>query len=604
MRPLRLSPHAWAVAVVLAAAAPVQAAPLPEEATTVVRYRLEPDAACDTLLARLSGSPAARTLARAREELADLCDRIRAERAAAGGAAECIRLTLLPPAGPGAAGLARIQLVGGTGGSRRERLGARVAGAPLDPSFAAQVFLRAAGAAPTPASIQAGLRALLAEVVRRGHADAEAHLDSLVPTTTETRAYITVHPGPIVRVEALDLEGGAATRATAAQAIAGLPRGAVVTPSALDAARERLVESGLFASVGAPRVTPGSAPDRARIAIPVEEVRASRFEGAVGLQQGAGATGLLDLALGNIAGTGRSAGARWRGFGGGRSEYAARFREPALLGRPLEASASLEGSLSESLYTETRWALRLGSRVAPGARASLGVARSGAVYTGLARGSSGTWTVTCAASWDGLSPAGNPTRGASAQLSLDAGRRRESTPGLPDLTRGLLRASLQLQGAAGLGSSRALFASVRTEAVTVGRGEGFPAEELRYLGGSEGLRGHGDRAYGGDRLLAASLEHRWLGGGESRSYLFIDAGYHSLGGPLAAGGGPVLPAGSPARALPASLARTELSRGWEFGYGAGLRTRMAAGSVGLELGLAPGTPVREAKLHLHYASRW
>lgn len=602
MRPARLLPSVLAASLALASM--VAAAPLPEEPATVPRYTLELDSACDTLLARLATAPTLRGQAYTREELALLCDRLRAERAAEGGVLERILLALYPPPGPGAAGRARITLAGRPGAPRPERLTVAVFGAPFDRTLAASLFLGATGTLPTPTSVRAGLRALVAESVRRGHAGAEARLDSLVPAGAGPCAHVSVRPGPIVRVEAVELEGETATRASAAQSISGLRRGTIVTPAALGAARERLAGSGLFASVGAPRVVPGAAPDRARITIPVEEVRTSRFEGAVGIQRGAGATGLLDLALGNIAGSGRSAGARWRGFGGGRSEYAARFREPALLGRPIDASLALEGSLAESLYSETRWSLRLGSLLFPRARASLGLTRSGTVYTGLARGSSATWTVTTSAAWVALSPPANPSRGASARLALDAGRRRESTPGLPELQRGLLRASLEAAGATPLGASRALFASVRADAVTVGGGDGFPAEELRYLGGSEGLRGHADRAYGGDRVLAASLEHRWLTAGESRTYLFLDAGYHALDGPLAAGGATLSPGLGPARVLPASLARTELSGGWEFGYGAGLRTRLASGSVGIELGFAPGAPVREAKLHLHYASRW
>lgn len=580
------------------------AAPLPDEPAAVERYRMELGPACDSLYAHLAAPPVAREAAGTREELADLCDRLRAERAAAGGTAERVLLELIPARGPAEAGLARITLQGAEGPTRPARLQASVKGAPFDSIQADRLLLAATGGRATPVSVEAGLRALVAESVRRGYAGAEARLDSMAVGGSGTRLYATVASGPVVRVESVELVGATETRGSAAASIGGLRPGAVVTPEALEAARERLKGSGLFASVGAPRAIPGSAPDRARIRIPVEEVRSSRFEGAVGIQQDAGLTGLLDLALGNIGGSGRSAGARWRGFGGGRSEYAASYREPALFGRPVDASLSLSGSLAESLYTETRWSLTLSSLLAPRARGSLGLARSGAVYTGLARGVSSTWTVETAATWDALSPVLNPDHGASASLTLDAGRRRESTPGLPDLSRGLLRASLRLAGAVPLGRSRALYGSLRADGVTVGGGDGFPAEELRYLGGSEDLRGHMDRAFAGDRILAASLEHRWLTGGVSRTYLFLDAGYHELDGPLAAGGAPIAIGDGLTPSLPSSLARTQLSRGWDFGYGAGLRTRLASGSVGVELGFAPGASVREAKIHLHYSSRW
>jgi hypothetical protein len=94
------------------------------------------------------------------------------------------------------------------------------------------------------------------------------------------------------------------------------------------------------------------------------------------------------------------------------------------------------------------------------------------------------------------------------------------------------------------------------------------------------------------------VEHRWLtdpAGG--RAYLFADAARHDLDRPASAG--TAIP-GSAA----AALARTEWRPGWEFGYGAGLRARVAAGLVGVELGLRPGASLGAATLHLRYGSRW
>ena len=77
---------------------------------------------------------------------------------------------------------------------------------------------------------------------------------------------------------------------------------------------------------------------------------------------------------------------------------------------------------------------------------------------------------------------------------------------------------------------------------------------------------------------------------------------------VAAPGRRILPMTTPVRILSvgaaASLARTELNPGWEVGYGAGLKTRMASGVAGLELGLAPGAALRQATIHVRYASSW
>jgi hypothetical protein len=94
-----------------------------------------------------------------------------------------------------------------------------------------------------------------------------------------------------------------------------------------------------------------------------------------------------------------------------------------------------------------------------------------------------------------------------------------------------------------------------------------------------------------------TVEHRWLTDARGgRAFLFLDAARHDLDAGVEAG--------TLRRAGELSLARTELSPGWEFGYGAGVRSPIPSGVVGIELGMKPGAPLREGKLHLHFATNW
>jgi outer membrane protein assembly factor BamA len=329
----------------------------------------------------------------------------------------------------------------------------------------------------------------------------------------------------------------------------------------------------------------------------VEEASANRFEGVLGAAREGGVTGALHLAHGNIAGTGRSAGLRWAGLGRAGTEYLARYREPALFGKPLDGSALLEAHVVDSLFTRTSWSAGLGWSAGARGRASLALARTATTYGGAARGTNGTWTASLGLGWRALAPSANPRSGFAAALLAEGGSRREETPGLPTLRRRLARGSLRLEGARPRGRDAALYAAARLEQTSV-EGATFPVEELRYVGGSDALRGHRDRAFGGNRIASFTIEHRWLtdpSGG--RAYLFADAARHVLDRPLAAG------SAAPGSAE-AALARTELSHGWDFGYGAGLRARVAAGLVGVELGLRPGAALGAATVHLRYGSRW
>jgi outer membrane protein assembly factor BamA len=476
--------------------------------------------------------------------------------------------------------------------------GAGALGPQLSAAFAA-----GSRGASSAGAMADGLVAVRDALIARGHYAAEVTVDSLSSRDGSTQVHLRVRPGDATCFESVDLAGATTTKPSSAAAIAGLRPGRPLTPASLVEARDRLEGSGLFRTVGDPRVAPGSIPGRARVVIPVEEATTSRFEGAIGVADEAGVTGLVDLALGNIAGTGRAAGLRWAGAGNGRSDYAARYREPALLGRAVDVTVALDAQIADSLYTQTRWSLEGGARPWRGGRASLSLARSGIVYSGLARGASQTWSLSGRIGIDRLRPSRNPMRGAAAAAGAEIGRRVETYPGYPRIRRDLARTDGSIAAASPLGDHRALYGAVRFESVSLPGGD-FPAEELRFVGGSEGLRGHRDRAYGGDRIFAATVEHRWIGderGG--RVYLFADAARHEFSRTLSAGTASL--AGTRIGSGAAeSIARTVLRSGWDFGYGAGLKSRVASGLVGLEFGFAPGEPLRRATIHLRYASNW
>jgi hypothetical protein len=568
------------------------------------RYSIRIEGVTDSLVTALAGGSGATERLWSRAELEALASKLRDSLISLRRYDATVRLARVEGEGT-SPGFAAVTVSGGGDGSGDRGLAGMPAaravphvhlGDPRAAEAAEAAFTRGARGSASAEAIAAGLAAVRDASVSEGRYASAVSVDSLVPLGGDLHVHLRLEPGPPVRFDALDLPGASVTRPRSAATIAGLKEGATVTPELLAGARDRLQASGLFTVVGEPRVVAAAEAGRARVVIPVEESNASHFAGAVGVAQGEGLTGTIDLGLGNIGGTGRAAGARWAGLGDGRSLYALRYREPALLGRPIDASFALDADVADSLFSQTRWSLAFGGRLAPRARAGAAVARSEAIYSGLYRGSSATWAWRGSLAWEGLAPASNPRGGFASSLDLETGSRTERYPGFPEMKRTLLSGRVAAAGAASLGGSRVLFGAVRAERVSLGAGD-FPAEELRYLGGAEGLRGHRDRAFGGNRIVAATVEHRWItdprGG---RAFLFADMGGHALDAPVSAGTSPL---GSSA-----SLARTELSDGWDFGYGAGLQARMASGLMGLTLGLRPGAALREGTLHLRYASTW
>jgi len=575
--------------------------------------------------------------------------RLRDHLAVRGDVAATIRLVLARGTGS-APGQARFEIVpirGVSGSSAAAPIASLQspvlrANGPLAPSLAdsAAAAYRAASRDRTSTDgIAAGLSAARDVLIDAGFYAAEVALDSIEVRSTGSAGesgsrpvvHLHVAAGPPATFESMELSGAVATRPRTAARAAGLTAGMRLTPASLAEARDRLAASGLFEQVGDPLLKPGAAAGGVRVVVPVVEERSSRFEGALGVAREGGVTGLVDLALGNIAGSGRSAGLRWFGAGYGRSEYGARYREPALFGTKADAALGLEAQVADSLFTQTRWTAEIGFAPSGTSRASLALQKGGTTYSGLARGSSSSWSLTGTARLDRLRPLLNPSRGFRASVSAEAGTRSDRVPSAPAERRGVFRGVASAEGVLALAPKRVLSVSARGAGtiLTDGRAasdpsapsRSYPAEDLYFLGGSEGLRGHRDRAYAGSRIATFSLEHRWItderGG---RLYLFADAARHDLSDPLAAGTASLAagtaslawssaasgadPASQAAGVSAPSLARTVLSPGWEFGYGAGLRTRVASGLVGLELGFAPGEPLRRATIHVRYASTW
>jgi hypothetical protein len=604
------------VAAALLASAPrARASDGTGAAASASRFTLRVEGVADSVIAAETGEVAPLDRLWQRGEIERLAGRVRDRLALLGRYDAMVRLVLEEGSGttPGTATL-RIEGATASGVGVEPSTGPAKAPAPAlrlaspdaggihDP---AAVFARGAKGGVSPQAIAGGLGALRDAAVVLGRYAATVTLDSIVPAGDSVRVHARLATGPPVVFDSLEIPGASVTKPRSAATIAGLREGRVLTPDLISEARDRLRASDLFAYVGEPRVVPGSEPGHGHVVIPVEESSSSQFEGALGVAPGEGLTGRVDLGLGNIGGTGRAAGARWVGFGDGRSLYALRYKEPSLFGRAFDASLALDADLADSLFSHTSWSVAFGGRPAPRTRAEAALEKSGTVYTGLYRGSSSTWSLRGGLGWEGLAPVPNPTRGVSVSLDAEGGRRTDAFPGFEETRRGVWRGRALLASAASLGGSRVLFGSVRAEEVRLGDGD-FPIEELRYLGGSEGLRGHRDRAFAGNRILAMTLEHRWItdprGG---RAYFFVDGGAHALDAPLQSGApaSALLTADAPS-ASSSTLSRTELSDGWELGYGAGLQTRMASGLMGVELGLRPGAALREATIHIRYASRW
>lgn len=398
---------------------------------------------------------------------------------------------------------------------------------------------------------------------------------------------VAVHEGAPVHVDAIRVSGNRVTRPAVVERISGLETGTPFVQSRLERAESRLRRSGLFAAVEPIELTQSVDRTRGELLIQVRDGRTNAVQGAIGYGgSGQGLTGLFDLGLGNLAGTGRRANARWEGRGGGVALYELRYAEPWVLGSPITGHVAVNRTIQDTLYSRTSWSVE--GEVELGAEWSLsaGWERETTVQSaGPVRGTARHALLTGAA-YDTRDSRLNPTRGLRAAAEVRLARKVLHAQGddaggadAPDARVGATLLSGELERAQPIGRhwvtvARARVAGILSDEVVI------PFYELYPLGGTTSLRGYREEQFRGSSTALLQLEQRFLLGPDgSRLAGFVDIGQVSTSGTALA-----VP-GEPTRVV-------------RVGYGAGLRVATRIGLAGVDYGLGEGDGPLDGKLHV------
>ncbi|MCK4510329.1 BamA/TamA family outer membrane protein, partial [bacterium] len=348
------------------------------------------------------------------------------------------------------------------------------------------------GSTLTRRSLLGDIDALLTGYADDGKPFAEVVLPSTVWLTddggltgrVEVREGITTWFGDVV------VTGNNATRKHVIAREAGLERGSPFSRSRLAGVRPRLEKLAFLDAVEEPVVAVDPTSGETTVGIAVTEGAANRFLFAVGLSGGADAfddiTGIVDIGLGNIAGTGRSASASWERIRENQTEISFSYTEPWLLGAPVDVGVAGSQSVRDTFYTTTEADLLFTARL--GDRTRLTWSVGGERYVpGTAPGSTSTSVKTAfAAAYDGTDAPWNPTGGTRVVASIEYADKEIVDSG-KDESSGTFAA--EVEGFFRVRGSQVLALRARVEAL-VSTEEEVPYHELLVLGGARSLRGY------------------------------------------------------------------------------------------------------------------
>ena len=401
--------------------------------------------------------------------------------------------------------------------------------------------------------------------------------------------YLGIEKGKERKIDKIEVPGNSSTKDYVIVRELRLNKGENYSQSKIDELPKRLNRLRFFEPVDPPQFYVNGSGEGV-LSLNVKDKQTNNFDGIVGYIPGTKdnekgyLTGLVDISMRDLFGTGRAAAVRWQQFDRYSQELELKYLEPWLFGYPFNINGDfyqrkqdttyvqrkLEGSL-EFLATENISASVLVSteQVIPTLKKNpvFTVFNSSALTTGLNL------------KFDSRDDPYSPTEGLLFLTSYSFSRKKIYGPKefiTPEITTNvnLQRLTLDIGGFYQVFNRQVIALSIHGKEL---RGSFFEDSDLFRLGGTNTLRGYRENQFLGSRIGWGNLEYRLLLTRRTFAFLFFDAGYYFR--------------------KPEPDRNILKQEGFKTGYGIGLNIETGVGVLGVSFALAAGDAFSEGKIH-------
>ncbi|HOT95983.1 MAG TPA: BamA/TamA family outer membrane protein [bacterium] len=412
-------------------------------------------------------------------------------------------------------------------------------------------------------------------------------LDSLTTERDGLALEYRATPGPRLILRDIQISGNHLTRPGVILKEIRIRPGEPYSQQKVARIVSRLMKLGYFKKVEEP-VLFYTAGEEGGLLLRVEEGQSSRFDGVLGYTPGSVAgkgyfTGLVDISLGNLLGTGRTLYAHWQKKDRQTQDISLRYREPWVAGWPVHLGTGFTQLIQDTTYVQRDLVLEIVVPLLENFAVQAQASRSeivpdslGSYLFGLLRSS--TLNGSLGIEYDSRDDRLNPRQGVYYATSYQSGRKRNLGPE-ELLTAAVRRQTITKRIALDLEVYTPLFKRQILAVALHGRqiksGEPYiPIPDQYRLGGAKTLRGYREDQFRGSSVAWSSLEYRYWMGRRSRTFLFADYGYYS------------------------APSRGEHHQAFKLGYGLGFRLETGLGIMSLDYGLGRGDDPMAGKIHV------
>lgn len=403
-------------------------------------------------------------------------------------------------------------------------------------------------------------------------------LDSLSPSTEQIDLTLRASKGPRLVIKEIQIAGNSVTKEKVILREIRIREGDIYDHKKVAKIAPRLLKLGYFRKVGEPDVfwTKG---DEGGLLITVEEGNTSSFDGVVGYTPGTDEekgyfTGLINIHLGNLFGTGRAFTAHWQKRDRFSQDMMFHYREPWVAGFPAHIGIGFNQLIQDSTYIQRDFGLDLllplvesFSLLGDVKKTSILPDSLGSHMLGIPK--SETVSASIGIQYDSRDDLLNPRSGIYYFTSVETGAKKNVGPEKIikeyNLDEKVNNRRLVFDVDFFIPTFRRQLLALSFNGRQIKSSEEFiPVPDQYRLGGTLSLRGYREDQFRGTTIAWTNLEYRYVLGPRSRAFIFCDIGYFYAKNPNAT------------------------NEDFKIGYGFGVRLETGLGIMGIDYGLAYG----------------
>ena len=401
--------------------------------------------------------------------------------------------------------------------------------------------------------------------------------------------YLKIDRGTEYKIDKVEISGNTSTKDYVILRELRLEPGESYSQSRIEEFPKRLNRLKFFDPVAVPQYYINSK-NEGVLKIEVKERNTNNFDGIIGYippaknENSGYVTGLVDVSLRNLFGTGRAAAIKWNKYNRNSQELDLKYLEPWFLNFPININLNLYQKIQDSTYVQRRLEVSLeylatetiSASVILSTESVIPTERTIPVFTVY---NSSYLTTGLNLKIDSRDDPYSPTEGVLFVNSYIYSRKSINGPLQYIFTN--LDTRIDLQRFALTFYTYHLLFGKQVIAIGVNarelRGSSFENSDLYTLGGTNTLRGYREQQFLGSRIFWSNLEYRFLFSRRTFGFLFFDTGYYLR---------------------PEDLIKS-ISKQEEFlyGYGLGINLETGLGVLAVSYALGIGDTFSDGKIH-------